>query len=132
VTNAVEVHLPSGERRILESGEASLILKGVLELWARARLIDPVVLTVSEPGDKIYLADAATLSGLGLSINLSTLLPDVLMVDIGERPPTFWIIEAVASDGPVTEGRRKGVPEVGARSTYFRGLITFPIGLSLT
>jgi hypothetical protein len=52
MASAIEVVLLSGERRVLESGDASLILKGVLERWAQARLIDPVVLTVSEPGDK--------------------------------------------------------------------------------
>ena len=105
-SSAVEVTLPSGEQRILEPGDASLVLKGVLEQWARARLIDPVVLTVSEPGDKIYIPDGARLAELGISVNASMLLPDVLVVDIGEQPPTFWVVEAVASDGPVTDDRR--------------------------
>jgi len=30
-----------------------------------------------------------------------------VIVDIGETPPTFWIVEAVATDGPVTEDRRR-------------------------
>lgn len=108
-THAVAVQLPSGERRELEPGEASIILKGVIEIWAPARLSDPVVLTVSEPGDKVYLADSKTLLRLGLSIDQTALLPDALIVDIGQDPPTFWIIEAVATDGPVTEDRRRAL-----------------------
>lgn len=104
---AVQVTLPDGTVRALEPGPASHIIKGVLELWAPGRLGDPVVLTISEPGAKVYLADQPTLDAIGLSINASTLLPDVLVVDLASDPPTFWIIEAVASDGPIDEDRRR-------------------------
>ena len=60
--HAVRVALPDGEVRSLEPGEASVILKGVIELWAPRRLVDPVVLTISEPGDKIYTAEARAAS----------------------------------------------------------------------
>ena len=103
--SAVEVTLPGGQLRSLEPGEASRILKGVLEQWAPARLSDPVVLSISEPGDKVYLADADRLRALRLTIDASNLLPDVVIVDIDTDPPTFWIVEAVATDGPVTEDR---------------------------
>ncbi len=107
-THEVRVTLPGGQEvRALEPGQASLILKGVIESWAPARLGDPVVLTISEPGDKVYVADAARLRALGLTIDTSSLLPDAVIVDIAAKPPTFWIVEAVASDGPVTEDRRK-------------------------
>jgi hypothetical protein len=105
-SHAIEVRLPGGQSRLLEPGDASLILRGVLEEWAPRRLIDPVVLSISEPGDKVYLADRARLRSLGLTIDPGSLLPDAVIVDIGEEPPTFWIVEAVASDGPVTEDRR--------------------------
>jgi hypothetical protein len=102
----VTVTLPDNTVRQLEPGAASLILKGVVEHWAPARLGDPVVLTISEPGDKVYVADEARLRALGLAIDPSSLLPDAVIVDIATKPPTFWIIEAVASDGPVDESRR--------------------------
>ncbi len=104
--HAVHVNLPGGGSRSLEPGEASAILRGVLEDWAPARLVDPVVLSISEPGDKVYMADAARLRSLGLTIDPQNLLPDAVLVDIGQDPPAFWIIEAVASDGPVDEDRR--------------------------
>lgn len=107
-SHAVTVSLPDGTVRSLEPGEASWILKGVIESWAPARLADPLVLSISEPGAKAYLAGKATLSAVGLAINVSTLLPDALVVDLGTKPRvTFWIVEAVATDGPIDEDRRR-------------------------
>ncbi len=106
VAHAVEVMLPGGTVRLLEPGDASLIIKGVVEEWAPRRLRDSVVLSISEPGDKVYLADAARLRALGLTMDAGSLLPDAVIVDIGVPRPTFWVIEAVATDGPVTEDRR--------------------------
>jgi len=108
-THAIRVELPDGEIRSLEPGEASVILKGVIEAWAPVRLADPVVLTISEPGDKIYTADNTILLRLGVAIDTSTLLPDAVLVDIGAEPPTFWIVEAVASDGPIDEDRKRAL-----------------------
>ena len=62
--HAVVVTLPNGTIRFLEPGDASRILRGVLEDWAPIRLRDPVVVSISEPGDKIYVADAARLRAL--------------------------------------------------------------------
>ena len=107
--HAISVLLPDDTKRQLEPGEASLILKGVIEEWAPARLEDPVVLTISEPGDKIYTADARMLQRLGITIDISDLLPDALVVDIGTLPPQFWIIEAVATDGPIDEDRKSAL-----------------------
>lgn len=105
--HAVMVTLPNGEVRALEAGDASHILKGLIEQWAPARLGDPVVLTVSEPGDKVYTADRAQLALLGIALDVRALLPDAVIVDIAASPPEVWIIEAVATDGPVTEERKR-------------------------
>lgn len=106
-THAIEVMLPGGDLRQLEPGESSLILRGVIEDWAPKRLVDPRVLTISEPGDKVFTADAATIQRLGLAIDPTTLLPDALLVDVGSTPVEFWIVEAVASDGPIDEDRKR-------------------------
>lgn len=107
--HAVEVKLPDGTVRQLEPGETSVILKGIIERWAPVRLADPVVLSVSEPGDKIYTADSAVMRRLGIVIDVATLLPDALLVDIESIPPVFWIVEAVASDGPISEDRKRSL-----------------------
>lgn len=102
----VVVQLPGGGSRSLEPGQASLILKGVIEEWAPRRLRDPVVVTISEPGDKIFTGDAGTLRRLGIRIDLSRVLPDAVIADLGEDPVAFWVIEAVATNGPITDQRR--------------------------
>jgi BsuBI/PstI restriction endonuclease domain/BsuBI/PstI restriction endonuclease HTH domain len=107
--HAVEVELPTGERRELEPGPASLIIKGIVEVWAPMRLADPVVVTISEPGKKIYTADGERLAGLGIEIDQTALLPDAVLADLGGGTTTFWIVEAVASDGPITEDRKRSL-----------------------
>ncbi|WP_081288727.1 BsuBI/PstI family type II restriction endonuclease [Mycolicibacterium conceptionense] len=104
---AVSVVLPhNNSTRHLEPGLASLILKGVIEQWAPNRLTVPVVVSISEPGNKLYVADAQLLAAAGISINVSTLLPDALIVDIGTKPAQFWVVEAVATDGEIDEERK--------------------------
>jgi hypothetical protein len=105
--HSISITLPDESVRQLSPGEASVILQGVVERWAPARLKDPVVLTISEPGDKVYTADARTIARLGLSIDSATLLPDALLVDVGTDPAQFWIVEVVASDGPIDEDRKR-------------------------
>jgi hypothetical protein len=97
---------PQGVVRTLSPGVASMIMKGVVEQWAPARMAQPFVLTISEPGDKLYVADAAMLSAIGVSINVSGVLPDAVIFDVGAKPPDCWIIEVVATDGEINEDRK--------------------------
>lgn len=109
----VTVRLPgigAGERA-LEPSESSRILKGVIEEWAPRRLREPVVLSISEPGDKVHLADEKVLSALGVTIDVGKLLPDALLADVDTTPVEFWVIEAVATDGPITERRKRELLE---------------------
>lgn len=85
-SKSIVVSLPGGEVRSLEPGSTSLILKGVLERWVPARLFAPVVLTISEPGGKVYIGDAVVLADLGIKIDTQGLLPDAVIVDIGVSP----------------------------------------------
>ncbi|MEU2909152.1 BsuBI/PstI family type II restriction endonuclease [Streptomyces massasporeus] len=113
--HAVVVTLPDGTTRTLEPGGSSLIIKGVIEEWAPSRLGQPVVLAISEPGDKVHLGDKKMLQALGIKIDPKDVLPDVLIADASPDPVEFWIIEAVASDGVVTTGRRKALLEWAAQ-----------------
>jgi hypothetical protein len=102
----VPVNLPGYGVRTLEPGVASLILKGVIEQWAALRLGSPMVLAISQPGDKIYVMDKAKMANVGITINMSQVLPDAIIVDVATDPVTFWIIEAVATDGEINEARK--------------------------
>lgn len=102
----VPVQLPGYGQRVLDPGTSSEILKGVIEQWAPARLGTPVVLAISQSGDKLYVVDQAVLAQIGISINVSSVLPDAIIVDVGVTPATFWIVEAVATDGEINETRK--------------------------
>ena len=98
-----------GATRSLEPGLTSQILKGVIEEWAPARLANPFVVAISEPGAKAWAQDTKTLAAAGISINVSSVLPDAIIVDIGAKPPEFWIIEAVATDGEIDEDSKSAL-----------------------
>lgn len=105
--HAVTVTLPnSAGTRSLEVGRASLILKAVIEEWAPARLENPFVITISEPGDKLFTADAKLLNDLGVKINVSNLLPDAIIADVQKSEIDFWFVEAVNTDGEINEARK--------------------------
>ncbi len=106
--HAVTVAMPNGAgTRMLEVGRASLILKGVIEDWAPNRLRNPYVVSVSEPGDKVFTADAMLLTYLGVTINVSNLLPDSLIADVNDDAVDFWFVEAVNTDGEINEARKR-------------------------
>lgn len=121
----VQVSLPDGTIRKLEAGDASLILRGVVEQWAPVRLIDPLVLSISEPGDKVHLADGALMRSVGVNLDVANVLPDALIVDAGADPVTFWMVEAVASDGPVTNARKEALLDWAVREGIPRGQCSF-------
>jgi hypothetical protein len=115
--HAVKVNLPNsnGSTRKLAAGMSSLIIKGVVETWATARLKKPVVLAISEPGDKVHLGEEKALLALGIKIDVKNVLPDVIIADIGGDQVQFWVIEAVATDGVVTNQRRKALLDWAAQ-----------------
>jgi hypothetical protein len=103
----VTVSIPGHENRELKPGESSLLIKGAIETWAPSRLADPAILAISESADKMNFSDGKMLESIGLSIDVTKLLPDLLMVDVGPDPIEFWVIEAVASGGAVDERRKE-------------------------
>lgn len=105
--HAVVVLLPGGGgTRELEAGPSSVILKAVIEHWVPRKLRRPLILSIAESRQKQFVADKQVLAQLEIEIDSANLLPDCLIVDTDEKSFGFWIIEAVASDGPITEARK--------------------------
>lgn len=102
----IPVTIPGYGQRTLEPGLASLILKGVIEQWAVMRLGTPVVLAISQPGDKLFVMDKAKMAKVGITINVNQVLPDALIADVSTEPVSLWIIEAVATDGEINDDRK--------------------------
>ncbi|MEE2570757.1 BsuBI/PstI family type II restriction endonuclease [Pseudarthrobacter sp. J64] len=114
-TLSLPVRMPDGTTRDLAPGKSSEIIQGVIQGWAIVRLKDPAVLAISEPGEKFHTADATIFAAAGISIDVSNLLPDILIVDLGTTPMDIWVVEVVATDGPIHERRKRKLMEWAAQ-----------------
>ncbi|WP_159391831.1 BsuBI/PstI family type II restriction endonuclease [Streptomyces viridochromogenes] len=103
----VSVRLPDGTERQLSTGESSWILKGVIEKFCPRVMLEPRVLFISQSEEKARPEDIAFLKKIKMPLDAAKLLPDCLIVDLAEERGHFWFVEAVATDGPITESRKK-------------------------
>lgn len=110
-SDAVQIKFPDGAMRTLEPGPSSLISKAVIEEFAPRFLKKPKVLWLSESGNKVVAQDEALAKALGLQIDPSRALPDIILVDLGEDSSGLEMLvvftEVVASDGPVNRQRKE-------------------------
>ncbi len=119
------VTLPSGETRQMEAGPSSVITKAIVEVFARRFLSDPAVLWISESGNKVIQRDDALAKAIGLKIESDKLLPDTILVDLGPAEPLVVFVEAVATDGPVTEARRSGFIDLMTAAGFKTSQVAF-------
>lgn len=115
----VLVALPSGETRRLSPGPSSILSKAVVELFAPRFLRNPAVILLSESARKMVHSDEDLARAIGLDINVSGALPDVVLVDLGAEPPLLVFVECVVSDGAITERRRQDLENL-ARAGGFQ------------
>jgi len=115
VGNKVQVVLPNKEVRYLNPGPSAIIAKAVIEEFAPRFLSKPFLLWLSESGNKVLQREDALAAALGININVSKHLPDIILVD-NEDENKFRIIfvEVVATDGPVTPLRQQAFYELAA------------------
>lgn len=104
----VLVNCPDGTVAKLAAGPSSIISKAVVEEFAVKFLSSPALLWLSESGAKVRYHDDQTAKALGLDIDQSKVLPDIILANIGESGDDTHLIfvEVVASDGPMTLTRR--------------------------
>jgi hypothetical protein len=119
------VTLPNGETRQMEAGPSSVITKAVVEVFAVRFLSDPAVLWISESGNKVIQRDDQLAQSLGLKIETDKLLPDTILIDLAPREPLLIFIEAVASDGPITDARRGAFVELAEAAGFKSAQIVF-------
>lgn len=108
--DSVPVTFPNGEIRTLAPGPSSVIAKAVIETFAPKFLKDPAVLWLSESGNKVVARDEALAKALGLEIDASKALPDIILVDLGSEASgadmLVIFVEVVATDGPISRERK--------------------------
>jgi hypothetical protein len=119
------VRLPNNETRQMEAGPSSVITKAVVEVFAHRFLGDPAVLWISESGNKVIQRDDELAQSLGLKIETDKLLPDTILVDLAPAEPLLVFVEAVATDGPITEARRGALIELVTGAGFKASQIAF-------
>ena len=78
----------------------------------------PAVLFVSESGNKVVARDDQLARKVGLNIEAHKNLPDVILVDLGPTHPLLVFVEAVATDGPVNDRRRRALEELATQAGF--------------
>lgn len=117
-SSKVSVTFPSGEVRKMTAGPSSEITKSVVEQFAPRFLRDPVVVWISESGQKVFYQDNQLAQQLGLNIDQQQLLPDMILADIGSQDTMIVFVEVVASDGHMNENRRAALRKLGTDAGY--------------
>lgn len=110
-TGQVTVTLPTtGKSLRLAAGDASTITKDVCEVMSVNSLSKPVIVHVSLSDQKTFPELKGEADAVGLKLDPSAELPDVVMVDIGQtKGMTVVFVEVVHSDGAITELRAKAL-----------------------
>ncbi|MCP3958771.1 MAG: hypothetical protein GY719_13035 [bacterium] len=86
----------------------------MVESFAPRFLNEPAVVAISESAVKLGYQDREVSKAIGLTIDVSGTLPDVVMVDLGSDPPLLVFVECVVTDGPVSERRKEDLEALAA------------------
>ena len=122
---AVSVRLPSDETRNMAPGPSSIITKAVVEEFAPRFLRQPAVLWLSESGNKVVAQDDKLATSIGLEIRADRDLPDLILVDLGTDDPLIVFVEAVATDGPISERRQTALYALTDAGGFDRAQVAF-------
>jgi len=114
----VLVHLPNGETRKMASGPSSELARAVVEQFTKNFMKDPAVILMSESAKKMLMKDDDLCKAIGFNINLSSVLPDLILADLGEKQPIIVFVECVATDGPINDRRRQELMDMACAANY--------------
>lgn len=115
--DSIFVTLPNGESRRMESGPSAYIAKAVVEEFAPRFLESPGLLWLSESGTKVVAKDEALAASIGLVFSPDKNLPDLVLVDRGERFLLVFV-EIVATDGAITASRRAALQLIASGAGF--------------
>lgn len=119
------VNFPNGETRQLAPGKSSVISKAVIEEFTKLFLEEPVVIWLSESGNKVVLRDDQIANKIGLQIEVDKNLPDIILADLKPTDPLIIFVEVVATDGAITERRRDAIFDIIDKAGFKRSQIAF-------
>jgi len=124
---AILVTYPNGHTRSLAPGPGAVLSKAVIEDFAPRYLRNPAVLRLSESASKVRECARELAASLALNIDAKKDLPDVILVDAGRASAEFLVlfVEVVATDGPVSEERRRALLAIAESAGFERTAIAF-------
>jgi hypothetical protein len=125
LTSKIPVSFPNGEVRQMEAGPSSVISKAVIEDFGPRFLERPAVIFLSESGNKIVARDDALARDIGLKIEASNVLPDIILVDLGPAQPLLVFVEVVATDGAVSESRKAALAKIASNAGFREERLAF-------
>ena len=117
-SDGVLINLPNGETRILSAGPSSELAKAVVEQFAKNFMKEPAVILMSESAKKLLLKDDEICRAIGFNVNVSDVLPDLILADLGEEQPIIIFVECVATDGPVNDRRKQELIQLAKEANY--------------
>ena len=121
----VLVTLPNGEVRSMSPGNSSIMSKAVAEDFAIRFLNDPVVLLLSESGNRLVHDDKELLDRIGLRIQEDQNLPDLILLDAGSDPAILVFVEVVATAGAITESRQSNLLKIATDAGFSENIVIF-------
>ena len=121
----VLITFPNGETREMAPGPSSVISKAVVEEFALRFLERPSVIWLSESRNQVVARDDRLAQAIGLAINPSRNLPDLILVDLGPKDPLLVFVEVVATDGPVNEARRAALMGIANEAGFSEHRVAF-------
>lgn len=107
----VFINMPDETRIRISAGPSSDIVKGLIEDFATRHLQKPSVLWISASDQKTYPQFVQLAASVGLKFHPSKELPDIIFADLADNVK-FLFCEVVATDGAVTEARKKALLEL--------------------
>jgi len=119
------VTFPNGETRPMTVGESADISKAVVEVFSKKFLSEPVVLWLSESGNKEVKRDEKVAKLIGIKIQIDSELPDIILVDLNKENPILVFVEVVATDGPINERRQNALYKISDNGGFDRKNVFF-------
>jgi len=114
----VRITFPNGETRLMLPGPSTIISRAVVEGFSRRFLREPGVIFLSESGHKVVERDEALANSIGLRLDYSRNLPDIILADVCLDAPKVVFAEVVATDGAITEQRKQALLRIAEDAGY--------------
>jgi hypothetical protein len=117
-SDGVLINLPNSETRKLAAGPSSELAKAVVEQFTKNFMKEPAVILMSESAKKLLLKDDEICRAIGFNVNVSDVLPDLILAELGEERPIIVFVECVATDGPINDRRKQELIMLAREAGY--------------